>query len=148
MPERDPAPQRQRELYERYLQEAESAERSRDVGAGLFGLRGGPADDPCHDRFAERLHALYGELAAQGPESAVVRELLTYACTAPGQNRGIRSAYWMLIAVQGLCRPLIALLTPSDARSLRELWESSFKRSERLPVQVKLIKELKAAEKG
>ena len=39
---------RQQGLYESYLEEVERLERERKPGAGYFGLKGGPADDPCH----------------------------------------------------------------------------------------------------
>ena len=147
MPEREDALLRQRELYEAYRKEVDLAEFNRKPGAGLFGMKGGPADDPCHDRFAERLHAFYEELAAQGTDSGTVRGLMEYACGAPLGKDVPRSAFWMLIAVQSLTQPLIALLDSADAEALAELYEKSYRRSERLPVQIKLIRELKEASK-
>ena len=93
---------RQQGLYESYLEEVERLERERKPGAGYFGLKGGPADDPCHDRFAAALRGLYDELAAQGPDSGLVRQLMEYACTAPLAAREPRAAWWMLLAVQSL----------------------------------------------
>ncbi len=138
---------RQQGLYESYLEEVERLERERKPGAGYFGLKGGPADDPCHDRFAAALRGLYDELAAQGPDSGLVRQLMEYACTAPLAAREPRAAWWMLLAVQSLTQPLVALLSPADARALSELYEKSYRRSERMPAQIKLIKALKAAAK-
>ena len=107
MPERNEALVRLQELYESYLGEVELLEINRKPGAGIFGLKGGPADDPCHDRFAETLRGFYEEFAAQKPESASVRELMAYACTVPTVRREPRTAYWMLIAVQSLTQPLL-----------------------------------------
>ncbi len=145
MPERNEALVRLRELYESNLKEVELLELNRKPGAGIFGLKGGPADDPCHDRFAETLHGFYEGFAAQKPESAAVRELMAYACTLPTVRREPRTAYWMLIAVQSLTQDLIGLLTPSDAGELAALYEKSFRRHERMPSQIKLIRALKAA---
>ena len=147
MPEREQTLSRQRELYESYLKEVELLELNRKPGAGYFGMKGGPADDPCHDRFAERLRALYEELTAQGLDSTAARELMAYACTAPLGGDVPRTAYWMLIAVQSLTQPLIAPLRSADAAALVELYEKSFRRNERMPAQIKLIKALKAAAK-
>ena len=147
MPERNEALVRLQELYESYLGEVELLEINRKPGAGIFGLKGGPADDPCHDRFAETLRGFYEEFAAQKPESASVRELMAYACTVPTVRREPRTAYWMLIAVQSLTQPLLSLLTPQDAGELAALFEKRFRRSERMPVQVRLIKELRARSK-
>ncbi len=145
MPERNEALVRLRELYESYLKEVELLELNRKPGAGIFGLKGGPADDPCHDRFAETLRGFYEGFAAQKPESAAVRELMAYACTLPTVRREPRTAYWMLIAVQSLTQELIGLLTPQDAGELAALYEKSFRRHERMPSQIKLIRALKAA---
>ena len=147
MPERNEALVRLQELYESYLGEVELLEINRKPGAGIFGLKGGPADDPCHDRFAETLRGFYEEFAAQKPESASVKELMAYACTVPTVRREPRTAYWMLIAVQSLTQPLLSLLTPQDAGELAALFEKRFRRSERMPVQVRLIKELRARSK-
>ena len=145
MPERNEALVRLRELYESYLGEVELLELNRKPGAGIFGLKGGPADDPCHDRFAETLCGFYEGFAAQKPESAAVKELMAYACTLPTVRREPRTAYWMLIAVQSLTQELIGLLTPQDAGELAALYEKSFRRHERMPSQIKLIRALKAA---
>ena len=144
MPERSEALVRLQGLYEAYLKEVELLEFNRKPGAGIFGLKGGPADDPCHDRFAETLRGFYEEFAAQEPESAAVRQLMEYACTVPTVRREPRTAYWMLIAVQSLTQPLLGLLTPQDAGELAALYEKSFKRRERMPMQIKLIKALRA----
>ena len=144
MPERE-ASARLRALYENYLAEAETAEKNRKLGAGWFGMKGGPADDPCHDRFAEALRSYFEELS--GAPSELIRGELAYVYTAPKDNPNPRAAYWMLVAVQGLTQPLIDALTPQDAAALGELLEKSFRRSERMPAQIKLIKALKAAAK-
>ncbi len=145
MPERNEALVRLQELYESYLGEVELLEINRKPGAGIFGLKGGPADDPCHDRFAETLRGFYEEFAAQKPESASVKELMAYACTVPTVRREPRTAYWMLIAVQSLTQPLLGLLTPHDAGELAALYEKSYKRRERMPSQIKLIRALRDA---
>ena len=132
-------------LYDAYLLTAAELEKNRRFGDGILGLRPGPADDPCHDRFAETLRGFYEEFAAQKPESASVKELMAYACTVPTVRREPRTAYWMLIAVQSLTQPLLGLLTPQDAGELAALYEKSYKRRERMPSQIKLIRALRDA---
>jgi hypothetical protein len=147
LPERE-ASARLRALYANYLDEAEAAEKNRRFAAGWFGTKGGPADDPCHDRFAAALREYFDELAASGASSAFLRQEIAWVYTAPLEHPEPRAAYWMLVAVQSLTQPLIASLSPQDAAALGELLEKSFRRSERMPVQVKLIKELKTAAKA
>ena len=148
MPERTDTLARLEELYGAYVREVEQLELKRRPGEGIFGLKGGPGDDPCHERFAETLKSFYEEFASRKPESAPVRELMAYACTAPLEKGVPRTAYWMLIAVQSLTQPLVGLLGAPDAAALAELYEKSFRRCERMPAQLKLIKALKAASRA
>lgn len=143
MPEQNEALVRLRTLYEAYLDKTAAVERSQKFGAGWFGLKGGVADDPCHDRFAVELHAYLASLAASGAESAALREIMEYVVAAPQKMDAPRAAYWMLIAVQGLTQPLLPLLSATDAQTVGELLEKLFPRSKRLPVQDKLLRELR-----
>ena len=130
-------------LYRGYIRTVQELEKNRRPGDGLFGLRPGPADDPCHDRFAADLDELMKACAAAGPDSAESAALLRYLFTAPEAFRELKSAYWMLIAVQGLGACLIERLSPSDARALAEFYAARYPRRERLPVQTQLLKRLR-----
>ena len=143
MPERNEALAGLRALYEAYLDKTVALERDSKPGAGWFGLKGGVADDPCHDRFAEELHAYFVSLAASGADSAALREIMEYVIAAPQRSDAPRAAYWMLIAVQGLTQPLLPLLSAADAQALGEQLNGLFPRSKRLPVQDKLLRELR-----
>jgi len=143
LPERNEALVRLHVIYEAYLAKTILLERDQKPGAGWFGLKGGVADDPCHDRFAEELHGFFTELSGSGADSAAVREIMEYVLSAPQKADAPRAAYWMLIAVQGLTRPLLPLLSPADAGAVGALLERLFPRSQRLPVQDKLLRELR-----
>ena len=130
-------------LYRDYISTVQELEKNRRPGDGLLGLRPGPADDPCHDRFAADLGTLMQACAAAGPDSAECAALLRYLFTAPEAFRELKSAYWMLIAVQGHGACLIGRLSPTDARALAELFASRYPRRERLPVQTQLLKRLR-----
>ena len=145
MPEKGEALVRLQGLYESYIREVELLELNRKPGEGFFRLKGGPDEDPCHDRFAERLQEFYMEIWMSKAASETVRELMEYACTVPARYRDLRTAYWMLIAVQGLTQPLAGLLSPQDADALSELYEINYRRFERLPVQKQLIHTLRSA---
>ena len=131
-------------LYDDYLKTVQDLEDNRKLGEGMFGFKGGPADNPCHDRFAEDLRALLENFAAQEPDSADVREILAWIYNAPKRFLRPRTASWMLLAVHGLTLPLTDRLSPEDAKALYEAYSGSFKRWERLPNQVELLKKLKA----
>ena len=129
-------------LYQNYLQTVRELEKNRRIGDGLFGLRPGPADDPCHDRFAADLDALLKDFAASSPDSAACAAVLRYLFTAPEAWRDLKSAYWMLIAVQGLGAGLIESLNAADAGELEALYAGRYPRRERLPVQTQILKKL------
>ena len=108
MPDRGGSLRRAQALVEAYLQQVREAERKRKPGEGIFGTRGGVKDDPCHDRFAQDLERLLSEIRAETPDSAELRELLSYLFASPKQEAVPGSAYWMLLAAHGLTRPRAA----------------------------------------
>ena len=132
------------QLYGDYLRTINKLERDRKPGEGLFGTRG-PKNDPCHDRFAEELGAFLEELAASEADSSVRRASMETIFSAPLQNREPKSAFWMLIAVQGLTRGLISGLTPEDAAALAERYAEDYPRNARLPVQIEILDLLRTA---
>ncbi len=131
-------------LYGDYLKTVQDLEDNRKLGEGMFGFRGGPADNPCHDRFADDLRALLEDFSSREPCSADVREVLSWIYDASKRFTQPRTARWMLLAVHGLTAPLTDRLSPDDARALHEAYSGSYRRWERLPNQVELLKKLKA----
>ena len=130
-------------LYDAYLQTAAELEKNRKIGDGLFGLRPGPADDPCHERFAAELETLLKECAEAKPSSGETTEILRFLFDRADDKHMPLSAYWMLIAAQGLGRELIGLLNPEDAAGLATFYRRRYPRRVRLPVQDQILKQLK-----
>lgn len=67
---------------------------------------------------------------------------------APRQAEVPGSAYWMLLAVQGLGLDLIAKLSPGDAAALAAVYERDYPRRMRSPVQNQVLRELKRRSKA
>ena len=128
-------------LYQEYIQKAEELEKNRKIGDGLFGLTPGPADDPCHERFARELEEMLKACAdsASGPEAA---EILRFQFRAPQAHEEPKSLYWILIAVQGLGGALVDCLSPEEAAGLAAEYGALYPRRLRLPVQKQLLKSL------
>ena len=137
-----------RALQERYLETVRELERNRKPTDGLLGMKGGPADDPCHDRYAEELRALLEGFLVEDPTSSEIRLVLGELYAAPPKVGIPRSAFWMLIAVQGLCPELIGRLEPADAGALEREYSSAYKRWERMPIQQKILKALQKQAKN
>ena len=133
---------RMERLTEDYLADADKLERSRRPNE-LFGLKFGPSDDPLHERFAKDLAALMGDFAAGGPDSAALRAVLKKLLGAAKAYPEPRSAYWMLVAVQGLSKELIPGLSREDAAALAKDYASAWPRHSRLPVQDDVLRALK-----
>ena len=131
-------------LYEDYLKTVQELEDNRKFGEGMFGFKGGPADNPCHDRFVDELRALLEDFAAQEPDSAQVREVMSWIFDAPKRFPRPRTASWMLLAVHGLTGDLTERLSPEDAKALYDAYTGRYKRWERMPNQIELLKKLKA----
>ena len=131
-------------LYADYLKTVQDLEDNRKLGEGMFGFKGGPADNPCHDRFAQDLGAVLEEFDRQEPDSADARAVMEYVYDASVRFPKPKTASWMLLAVHGLTAPLIDRLTPEDAQALCKAYSARYRRWERLPNQVELLKKLKA----
>ena len=137
---------RMERLTEDYLADADKQERSRKPNE-LFGLKFGPSDDPLHDRFAKEMAALLSDFASEKPDSAALRPVLEKLLRAAKETPEPKSAYWMLVAVQGLSRELIPGLNREDAAALMKDYEKTWPRHTRLPVQDDVLKALKKAAK-
>ena len=145
MPEQRDWLQRLRALTEDYRELVAEKERTSSFFAGAFGMKGGPADDPCHERYAMQLKELLEEMLSASPGSEEVRAVLEEIYAAPLRRPCPSSAYWMLLAVHGLTEDAIARLDPADARALWERYRKDHPRHKRLPVQEQILRRLKSA---
>lgn len=134
-------PEQVQELYEAYFAEFQELEQGRRLGAGAFGLGGGPRDYPCHGQFAKKLERLLKELEGTlSPEQA--EEVVEYILFAH-QTRKRDAVYWMLTAVHGMAAGLIGKLNPAAAAGLSVRYEKAYPRRERLPAQMEALTALK-----
>ena len=133
-----------RERIGEYLKKVETLEANRKPAEGIFGLKGGPKDDPCHDRFADDLGRLFADFSKQEPESSEVCAVLQELFLAADAHRDANSAFWMLLAVQGLGQELIGRLSASDAALLYDSLKKTYPRRERFPIQKQILAKLKA----
>ena len=130
---------------ETYVDFVRELERKRKPGEGIFGLKGGPADNPCHERFDQTVGQLLQDFAARKPASDTVRAVMEALFAAPKKyaSSAPACAYWMLIAIQRHSLPLIDLLSSEDAFALYVRFNKDIPRRERLPVQTEILKKLK-----
>ena len=134
-------------LYEEYITEVEQLERDKKPADGLLGFGKKISDDPCHDRFSERLRKMLEDYAAEKPDTSDIRAVLEYIYSIQTEHKDPVSAYWLMNAVHGFTADLVKILSREDASALCEFYEKKCPRSERFPVQKKVIKALKSAAK-
>ena len=89
------------------------------------------------------LETLLKECAEAKPSSGETAEILRFLFDRADDKHMPLSAYWMLIAAQGLGRELIGLLNPEDAAGLATFYRRRYPRRVRLPVQDQILKQLK-----
>lgn len=129
--------------YDTYTEEFLRQKGKQKPMDGLFGLRGGAKDYPCHEKFREELPVLLKEMAAASPSSDETEEILRYICfTAPARWQAEPSVHLMLEAVQGECIDLIPYLDPMAAGAIAEQFRSVYPGYRRLPCQKQLLKAL------
>ncbi len=128
-------------IYQDYIGQAAAALQNASTFDGLWGFGNDPKKDPCHVKFYETVDH-YIDTLVQGcpPEEAfqaadwIIRTPLLH------ENQAV---YWCMIAVHGPCKKLIPLLTPGQCAQLCRVYDDSYLRRDRLPVQQELYKALK-----
>lgn len=135
-------------LYAAYLEKAETLERERKPGQGLFGFGQTPADDPCHEAFVLGLKEMLACFQKAGIASERLYEILDFVFHAPQEHREPASVYWTLIAAHSAAVEAAAALRPEHAQRLCERYDSDYPRRTRLPVQKQVMKALDSAGRG
>lgn len=132
-----------KERYETYGQEAQTVAKEASPFAGVFGWGEDPKKDPCHMRFYEAVEQWVKDFLAAGPDSAQAYEAARWILAAPAGREG-EPTFWFMYAAHGCCRELIPLLTPEGCAALGKLYDASFPRRDRLPVQKEIYRLLRA----
>ena len=125
-----------------YRQDLEACVKKSKPTDGLLGCGRSLKDDPCHDRFDERVkEAVDGVIAASPtPEDAAraVKALLR-----DDMSSWPLAAQWMLRAAERHSIPLIPFLAPEAAVAFLKAYAVRYKRWDRLPSQQEIYKALK-----
>ena len=119
-----------------YIEEVRTVIKNSKPLAGVFGLKGGVGDDPCHMKFYEKLSEALKEV--DDPYQTV--KLLI---EAEKKYDAPKAATFMLSAIHGLAIPLVGDLDASQKAELIAYYDENVKKRDRLPVQVQLYKALK-----
>lgn len=133
------------QIYTDYSVELEACEKKQKVTDGLFGFGHSIKDDPCHERFYDRIQEAMNQLTASAPPSEQAESTILYLFSRKKEYAYPPSAQLMLCAVEKHILPLIPYLTPQAAKHILDEYETMYRRWERLPVQTEVWKTLKKA---
>ncbi len=128
--------------FSKYSQDLEEYARKSKPTDGLLGFGRSLKDDPCHERFDERVKEAIDGICASSPApedaSRTVKMLLR-----DDMQAWPLSAQWMLRAIERHILPLIPFLSPASAAAFQKEYAARYKPWERLPVQQEVFKALK-----
>lgn len=133
------------QIYTDYSLELEACEKKQKVTDGLFGFGHSIKDDPCHEKFYDRIRETIEQIAEASPSSDDAENVIRYLFTRKKEYPYPPSAQLMLCAVEKHVLLLIPFLSKDGAKRLLNMYESMYKRWERLPVQTDVWKALKHA---
>ena len=131
------------QAYRDYTTDLENYERKRKPTDGLFGMGHSLQNDPCHERFDERVEQVVNDICAAqpSPEEAkmAVQRLLCWEAGAAWPL----AAQWMLRATERHALPLIPHLSQEDAKAFLKEYAARYRPWDRLPAQKKVYQALK-----
>ena len=130
------------QAYQDYRTDLENYERKRKPTDGLFGMGHSLQNDPCHERFDERVEQAVNAICASVPSSEEAKEAVQRLLSEAASAWPL-AAQWMLRALERHALPLIPFLSPDDAAQLQKEYAIRYKPWDRLPVQKQVLKALK-----
>ena len=131
--------------YEAYFAKAKKVWEERPAWDGVLGFGQSTKDHPCHMEFYEAVTA-WMEQFLKAPSADVAEAAITYILQTPESHKE-EFTYWTLFAVHGVARPLVGLISPAHAGKMREWYDATYRRQERMPVHRELYKMLKKRER-
>ncbi len=125
-----------------YRQDLENCVKKSKPTDGLLGFGRSLKDDPCHDRFDERVKEAVDGICAASPSPADASRAMEALLRHETASWPL-AAQWMLRAIERHSIPLIPLLTPEAAALFLKEYAAQYKPWDRLPVQQEIYKALK-----
>jgi hypothetical protein len=129
-------------IYEKYVQDVAKIYKDAKPMDGLFGWGDDPRKDPCHMRFYEETENWVAAFLAANPGGEDrYRAAKTIIESAAAYRE--KPCFWFMYAAHGLAKDLIGGLTPQQCGQLREFYDESYPKRDRMPVQKDVYKLLK-----
>ena len=130
------------QAFTEYRQELEEYARKSKPTDGLLGFGRSLKDDPCHDRFDERVKEAVDGIVAASPTPEAAKQTVGMLLRSDTQSWPL-AAQWMLRAIERHILPLIPFLSPDASAAFQKEYAARYKPWDRLPVQQEVFKALK-----
>jgi len=131
--------------YRNYLDETKTLTQNKKLFDGVLGFGHDPRKAPCHEKFYQDVSAEVERLKGAQISADDAAEALRFMIRFPQENKDNQSAYYMMIAAHGPAAGLVPTLTKEAAAELAALYDHEFPKRSRLPVQEKLMIQLRKA---
>ena len=136
-----------KEIYERYIETAETVWEERPIWDGAFGIGASTKDHPCHLEFYKNVERWVENFLKNAPDRETGEHAIAYVLQTSQAQKG-KLSYWPMYAVHGLMRPLVDFISPRCAGEMRQWYDENLPRKDRMPVHKDLYKKLKKREKA
>ena len=136
-----------KEIYERYIETAETVWEERPIWDGAFGIGASTKDPPCHQEFYKNVERWVENILKNAPDRETAEQAIAYVLQTSQAQKG-KLSYWPMYAVHGLMRPLVDFISPRCAGEMRQWYDENLPRKDRMPVHKDLYKKLKKREKA
>lgn len=135
--------ERFQKILNEYREALERDRKNRKPLSGIFGFGAGPGDDPCHGMLDRQTAELTEQAAEEGTAQDDIAELVGAVFQAEGNEAWPEYARLALVAIQRHTLPLIPMMNAENRAELAGWYEKKYPRRMRLPVQKKILEELK-----
>ncbi|MGM9604206.1 MAG: YitT family protein [Faecousia sp.] len=130
-------------IYQEYEEKLAEAASKASMFAGAFHMGDDPRKDACNQIFYEKLGQWAQEFRESSPTAGEAAQALRWILEYPARHRG-SATYWMTYAVQKHAQALIPMVEPAEAGKQGAEFARLYPRTERLPVQREVLRELSA----
>ena len=128
--------------FAKYRQDLEEYARKSKPTDGLLGFGHSLKDDPCHERFDERVKEAVDGIISASPTPEAAKQTVSILLRSDTQSWPL-AAQWMLRAIERHILPLIPFLSPDASAAFQKEYAARYKPWDRLPVQREIYKALK-----
>ena len=131
------------QIYTNYSNELEACGKKQKFTDGLFGFGHSIKDDPCHEKFYNRIKETLDRVAEYAPTSEETEKVIMFLFSRKNTYPYPPSAQLMLCAAEKHIIPLIPFLSRNSAIHIFDQYDAMYRKWERLPVQTEVWKNLK-----